>query len=211
MLQRSRQDKVAYGGGTMKLMSVERLPDWGIPPQEGFVAEDLDRLPGLPPPTEMIDGSLVFVSPQALFHMSMITLLQHALRIAAPAQFKVRREMTVPLGARQRPEPDLMITRKAGDRGRDQPSYLPQGVVLAIEVVSPESRERDMERKPSLYANAGIPHFWLIENLDPKVVVHVHELVPETLTYKLTGSYHDRLELSVPFPIDIDLTKIDEF
>ncbi len=42
------------------------LPDmpkkrpWYVPPEEGFHAEDLDRIPELPPHTELIDGSLVF-------------------------------------------------------------------------------------------------------------------------------------------------------
>lgn len=195
----------------MSLMSVEPLPDWAIPPYEGFVAEDLDRLPGLPPHTELIDGTLVFVSPQALFHMNMISLLQYALRALAPAGFKVRREMTVNLGPRQRPEPDLIVTRSAGDRDRRQTSFQPEDVLLAIEVVSPESEERDKNRKPSLYAEAGIPHFWLIEDAEPSPVVHVYELIPDARTYKLTGTYRKRLELSVPFPIDIDLTKVDDF
>ncbi|HEV2633692.1 MAG TPA: Uma2 family endonuclease [Actinocrinis sp.] len=192
-------------------MSVEPFPTWLVPPHKGFVAEDLDRLPGLPPHTEMIDGSLVLVTPQALFHMSMISLLEYALRTAASAEFRVRREMTVTLAPRQRPEPDLMITRATGDRGFDQTDYRPEDVALVIEVVSPESRERDKNRKPSLYAEAGILHFWLVEKIEGKAAVSVYELVPDTQAYKLTGTYHDRLELTMPFPIDIDLTKIDRF
>ena len=48
---------------------------WYIPPEEGFHAEDLDHIPELPPHSELIDGSLVFVSPQANFHMLTISLL----------------------------------------------------------------------------------------------------------------------------------------
>lgn len=29
---------------------------WPIPPTEGWTADDLDRIPGLPPHTELIDG-----------------------------------------------------------------------------------------------------------------------------------------------------------
>lgn len=35
---------------------------WPVPPEGGWKADDLDRLPDLPPHTELIDGSLVFVS-----------------------------------------------------------------------------------------------------------------------------------------------------
>lgn len=194
----------------MSLMGVAPLPDWAIPPQEGFYAGDLDRIPDLPPHTELIDGSLIFVSPQALFHMSMISLLEHALRIAAPGKFRVRREMTVTLGPRQRPEPDLMIVKLTDKSHPDLTSYAPEDVVLVVEVISPESRERDKKRKPSLYAEAGIPHFWQIENVEGTGVVRVFELNPAVGLYHLTGIYHKRLELAAPFPIDIDLTKIDE-
>lgn len=40
-------------------MSVEPGYEWPRPPEGGYVAEDLDRLPNLPPHTELIDGSLV--------------------------------------------------------------------------------------------------------------------------------------------------------
>lgn len=38
-----------------------------IPPEDGYFAEDLDLIPDLPPHTELIDGSLVIVSPQVVF------------------------------------------------------------------------------------------------------------------------------------------------
>ncbi|MEW2387318.1 hypothetical protein AB0933_03030 [Streptomyces venezuelae] len=41
-------------------------PTWPVPPKGGWTADDLDRLPNLPPHTELIDGSLVFVSPQTI-------------------------------------------------------------------------------------------------------------------------------------------------
>lgn len=44
-------------------------PRWAVPPEGGWTADDLDTLPNLPPHTELIDGSLVFVGPQTLFHM----------------------------------------------------------------------------------------------------------------------------------------------
>ena len=53
------------------LMSVDPEapePSWPVPPVGGWTADDLDRLPNLPPHTELIDGSLVFVSPQT--HLS---------------------------------------------------------------------------------------------------------------------------------------------
>ncbi|MEU0502106.1 Uma2 family endonuclease [Nocardia sp. NPDC005998] len=190
-------------------MTVEPFPQWLRPPPGGFVAEDLDRLTDLPPHSELIDGSLVFRSPQAEIHMLVITLLEFALRRLAPAHLRVRREMTVTLGRDQRPEPDIVVVHADRDGGLELTTYQVDDVVLAVEVVSAESRTRDRERKPQLYARAGITHFWRVENVDGRPVVYVYELDPATKTYTLTGIHHERLRLSVPFDIDVDLTDID--
>lgn len=186
------------------------LPDWVFPPPGGFVAEDLDRIPDLPAHTELIDGSLVFVSPQRDFHTSAIFLLQVGLFRVLPAGYRIRREMSVRLNEHQRPEPDISIIRAEAVHGRHQTFYEAADVLLVVEVVSPESKVRDYKRKPELYAEAGIPHFWCIEDQSHQTVVHVYELDPVTKAYGLAGIYRDRLKLSVPFDIDIDLTEIDK-
>ncbi|GAA3429302.1 Uma2 family endonuclease [Streptosporangium nondiastaticum] len=190
-------------------MTDSSLPDWAFPPPGGFTAEDLDRIPQLPEHTELIDGSLVFVSPQASFHMRAITLLESGLRQHAPREFRVRREMSVVLGAEQRPEPDISVIRASAEQSPEQTFYRGEDVVLVAEVVSPESKERDRKRKPSLYAEAGIRHFWLVENDAGRPVVHTYELDHVTGAYVVTGVHHDRLKLSSPFEVDIDLTEID--
>lgn len=38
-------------------------PNWPTPPTGGWTADDLDRIPNLPPHTELIDASLVFAAP----------------------------------------------------------------------------------------------------------------------------------------------------
>lgn len=189
-------------------MSTSTLPDWLQPPVDGFTADDLDRIPELPPHTELIDGSLVFVSPQKSFHSVVVDLLVSALRLVMPEELRVRREMSVVLGRRQRPEPDLVVVLAAATGG-EETSYAPGVVRLAVEVVSPESEERDRDRKPQLYARAGIPHFWRVEEDGGHPVVYVYELDPATGGYVANGVHHDRLNVSVPCPIDIDLTQID--
>ncbi|WP_432934524.1 Uma2 family endonuclease [Microbispora sp. CA-135349] len=166
-------------------------------------------MPQLPAHTELIDGSLVFVSPQASFHSLMLFLLERDLRRFCPAHLRVRREMSVVLGLRQRPEPDLVILRAEAVQGPSETSYEAGDVLLVVEVVSPDSEERDRKRKPQLYAEAGIAHFWRIENQAGRPTVYVYELDPATTAYALTGIHHDRLKLAVPFDVDIDLTEID--
>jgi Uma2 family endonuclease len=183
---------------------------WFVPPAEGFTADDLDRIPELPRHTELIDGSLVFVSPQASFHALSMDALVYGMRRTIPSDLRVRREMTVTLARRQRPEPDVMVVWAESTTGLGQTGFRAADVVLVVEVVSPDSEVRDRERKPQLYAAAGIPHFWRVENTGGRPTVYVYELDPATKAYTLTGIHHDLLKLTVPFDIDIDLTEIDE-
>lgn len=116
--------------------------------------------------------------------------------------------MSVVLGHDQRPEPDLVVLKAEALGSGRETFYKAQDVVLAVEVVSPESRSRDRERKPALYAAAGIPHFWRVEDDGGEPVVYVYERDPATRAYALTGIHHDRLKLTVPFDLDVDLSRI---
>jgi Uma2 family endonuclease len=192
-------------------MTAEPLPAWAIPPSAGFTADDLDRIPDLPPHTELIDGSLIFVSAQRSFHALVLFVLEAGLHAQVPETFRVRREMTVTLNRRNRPEPDLMVIRAdAVTEEADESGYGAEDAHLVVEVVSPESEERDRKRKPQLYAEAGIRHFWRVERgKGRRPVVYVYELDPVANTYVATGIHHDRLTLTEPFPLDIDLTAVD--
>ncbi|GGO88772.1 Uma2 family endonuclease [Wenjunlia tyrosinilytica] len=192
-------------------MTAAPLPDWLIPPSGGYTADDLDRLPDLPPHTELIDGSLVFVSPRKSFHTLAMFLLESRLRTQVPETLRVRREMSVTLGKRNRPEPDVSVVRaEAVSEAADETGYLAEDVVLVVEVVSPESEERDRDAKPRKYAAAGIQHYWRVEKGEGRLpVVYVYELDPATGAYIGTGIFHERLKLTVPFTIDIDLTEIE--
>lgn len=108
------------------------------------------------------------------------------------------------LGPRQRPEPDLIVIRADAEIDAHATSYPAAAVVLAVEVVSPESEIRDRERKPQLYAAAGIPHFWRLEN----TILYAYELDPATKRYGPVGIFHDRAALKLPFEVEIDLTEL---
>jgi len=183
-------------------------PRWVVP-EGGLTASDLDRLPGLPPHTELIDGGLFFMSPQRLFHMLVIKLLDVALNAARPSGYRVRTQMSVTLGPSHRLEPDLVVVSASAETGMGQTWYPAESVLLAVEVVSPDSQERDRKRKPQLYAEAGIRHFWRVEENDGLPVVYVYELDQAgTPSYTPTGIFHDRLKLTVPYEIDVDLNGI---
>ncbi|MDQ8702425.1 Uma2 family endonuclease [Streptomyces sp. LHD-70] len=181
------------------------LPDWMYPPRpSGWEADDLDHLPQAPRHTELIDGALIFMmSPQRSWHARLVENLTFALRQAAPDGFDTAREMTIRLDKKSRPEPDVLVAAAAYEP--DRTSYLPEEVALVVEVVSEESADRDRNTKPFKYAQAGIPHFWRVEDEDGEPAVHVYELDQVTHSYVPTGIHRGRLKTTVPFVMDIDL------
>lgn len=200
-------------------MTAEALPDsphrqpdgsrWPVPPTDGYTVDEFFTL-DLPPHAELIDGSLVFVSPQRKFHTLAMYLLEQGLRIHVPDDLRVRREMAVVLGKRNAPEPDLVVVTAEADGDQCQTRYQAADVLLAVEVVSPDSEDRDRDTKPRKYAGAGIQNFWLVEMAEnSRPVIWTYELDPVNKKYISTGVHRDRLKLSVPYDIDIDLTAID--
>jgi Uma2 family endonuclease len=180
------------------------------------MAEDLDHL-GTDGPygeldllkrIELVDGTLVVMSPQSAWHRAVINLVVQALEAQSPPSLAVTSEMDVKLGPRQRPVPDVLVITAAAAADLTRTFYDPAEVRLVAEVVSEESVVRDRERKPQLYARSGIPCFWRIENVDGRAVAYTFELEPATVTYAPTGIFHGRIKADVPFAIDVDLAAI---
>lgn len=184
------------------------LPDWLYPPREsGWEADDLDRVPELPRHTELIDGSLVLMmSPQRSWHDRVVRRLTAALEERVPGGWTVEAQMTVRLDDKNRPEPDVIVA--AVEYDPDRTRFLPGEVVLAVEVVSEESRSRDRETKPFKYARAGIRHFWRVEDERGLPVVHSYELDDTTRAYVATGIHRGHMKTGVPFTLDVDLDRL---
>lgn len=183
-------------------------PVWPVPPEGGWTADDLDRLPNLPPHTELIDGSLVFVSPQTAFHLRAVDFFNWQLQSLAPEEYEVFREFTIDIDVQNRPEPDVVVVRADAVQGLAQTRLPARAVVLAIEVVSEDSISRDRETKPLKYARAGIPYYWRVENERGQAAVHTFELEPTVGTYASTGIFREEMKLAAPFPAHLDLTGI---
>jgi Uma2 family endonuclease len=181
------------------------VPEWMRPPRvEGWFADDLDHLPEAPRHTELIDGALVFMmSPQRNWHARIVTAMVLALTEQLPTGIEAEREMTIRLDKRNRPEPDLLVTTAPYDP--DRTFFMPDQVLLVVEVVSPESAHRDRTVKLSKYAGAGIPHYWRVEEEDGLPVVHAYELDDPTSRYAPTGIHRHELRSSKPFAVKLDL------
>ncbi|WP_405088179.1 Uma2 family endonuclease [Microbispora sp. NBC_01389] len=192
------------------------LEYWPAPPPWGWTADDLDHLPSegldgepdLFTHVELIDGALVFAAPQRRLHQLLVRGLTERLDAQAPAAMTAVHRMDVKLGDRTRPCPDVMLIDAEAGADMSRTFYAAREVHLVVEIVSPESVERDRKLKPGRYAEAGIPHFWRVEEHDGRPVVYVYERDPATGAYTPTGIHHGRLAVQVPFPIEVDLDQL---
>ncbi|AEV88565.1 hypothetical protein ACWT_7555 [Actinoplanes sp. SE50] len=184
------------------------VPEWMRPPRpEGWLADDLDHLPEVPRHTELIDGALVFMmSPQRIWHARLITALVNVLSDQTPAGIGAEREITIRLDELNRPEPDILIT--TGPYDWNSTFLTPDQVLLVGEVVSPESAYRDRTVKLRKYAEAGIAHYWLVEEEDGSPVVYAYDRDNATGLYALTEVHRHKLHTMAPFPITLDLDRL---
>ncbi|MFI1755681.1 Uma2 family endonuclease [Streptomyces sp. NPDC020571] len=183
-------------------------PDWPVPPDGGWTAEDLDRLPGLHQHTQLIDAQLVFPCPQTAFHERATSFFGQQLSLAVVPGLDILCRFSVDVDRQNRLEPDVIVLREEALTSLDQTRVPAAAVVLAVEVTSQDSLSRDRETKPLKYARAGIAHYWRVENEKGLAVVHAFELEPTTGAYTSVGIFRERMKVSAPFPMDLDLTAV---
>ena len=115
---------------------------------------------------ELIDGLVLDMSPKTPAHERVIGWLMDRLFAGiALDRYAIRVGAPLSLGNSE-PEPDLIVI----DREAQQP-YHPATAELVIEVAV-SSRRRDLQVKPRLYANAGVPVYWVIDVDGGRAVMH---------------------------------------
>jgi Uma2 family endonuclease len=104
--------------------------------------------------------------------------------------------------------PDLAVVSRAGFERREREGGILRAseLVVAIEILSPGSVRVDRVLKNSEYADAGVPHYWLVdigENGDrPQLTAH-HLAGP--FGYVGAGSVVGVFTATAPFPVRVDL------
>lgn len=117
---------------------------------------------------ELIDGEIIDVPPQRSSHFTAVMLTQKALERYFGEGFAVRAQGPLDLGPDSQPEPDVAVV--AGGP-RDYDARHPTSAVLVVEV-SDTSLRFDRGRKKTLYAEAGIGEYWILNLVDRVLEVH---------------------------------------
>lgn len=119
-------------------------------------------------PVELLDGEIVFVSPENQLHIATTDLVVERLRRVFGRGFVVRVQHPLSIGDRSLPEPDVAVV--AG-KPRDFPQAHPTMALLVVEVAD-SSLRRDLGQKARAYARAGIADYWVADVRGR--VLHVH-------------------------------------
>lgn len=138
---------------------------------------------------------LVQLRPQLPERLEMIPDVDVDLQLTAPDQPGFSRR------------PDLVIvTRAARTRVRTEGGLIGAGeVLIVVEVVSPGSRRTDQVTKRGEYADAGIPHYWIVDLDEPVSLVDCH--LAEGFGYQDGGSITGVFTTTEPFPLRLHLDR----
>lgn len=175
----------------------------GMPASVTWTPEMVWALPEDGNRYEIFDGVLVVTPSPGLPHHEAQARLFVALRQYAerePAVFVAASPADIRLGECTMVQPDLYVVPREVARG-DFPFPL-ERVVLAIEVLSPSHRRRDLEVKRAIYARAGVPLYWVVDHKAQGVHVFAPDegpgvLVRDTLTWHPPGA---ALPFTIPVP-----------
>lgn len=104
--------------------------------------------------------------------------------------------------------PDLVVVERSAIARTEASGslLLARDVRLVVEIVSPGSKRMDNVIKHGEYADAGIPHYWIVD-LEPPLSLHVWHLAGE-FGYQDSGTFTGRVSLADPFPVDLDLDRL---
>lgn len=185
------------------------LPDWMVLSDAGITAADYEALPEeVCRRIEIVDGAIVVNAAPRRPHQRIVRRLANALESACGPELAV--DFDVDLRLRDVPllnrRPDVVVYNS----GLLSDTVLrPQHCVLLVEVMPPGSTTADQIDKPGEYAAAGVAHFWRIEQSDDgALTVFRYRLDPTTRTYASAGISTDKLAVSDPFSVSVDLADL---
>lgn len=104
--------------------------------------------------------------------------------------------------------PDLVVVRReALARLEAEGGIVRAGEAeLAVEIVSPSTRRADTVVKHGEYADAGIPHYWIVDISDGVSLTACH--LAGEFGYAEAPAVRGRCHLDRPFPVHLDLDSL---
>ena len=120
--------------------------------------------------TELVAGDIYYMSPQFRPHGFAKDELAYRLRRALETMgsaIHVATEQSVDFDANSQPMPDIILTNEPRGEGA-----IPASSVLLIVEVSASTLDFDLGVKAGLYAEAGVPEYWVVDLNENRVLMH---------------------------------------
>ena len=130
---------------------------------------------------ELVDGQLIEMPPASFLHSDIIDFIADCFKAIAreyKLDIKVKTgDVGVRTGMNSSRIPDVSVIDGQVWKSyrRDKSAVIEDGVMLAVEVVSPGSEQisRDYTEKVTEYQNTGIPEYWIVDPIEQKITVLV--------------------------------------
>ena len=173
------------------------LPLW-----RGLTWKDLEAIPDEEYwRYELVDGSLLVSTSRDRIHQVCVANLGILLDGARPNELEL---LMMPFPFAPRPgfvlQPDLQVL----DPNRSEDNRTIAAPLLVVEVMSPATRMRDRVLKRAVYAEHGVPSYWIMDVTDPaRPSLLVLELVDGD--YEVVADVHGEgtATLERPFPVTV--------
>jgi len=158
------------------MLGLNELPD------RPLTVDDLRRLWSQLPENgyryELDEGVLVVFGAASNLHQLAAGRLQFALMRACPREFLVLPTPGVVMSQIQFRVPDLVVIRSE----TFDPKFSTTPPALAVEIASPSTRRYDQTRKKQVYAEFGIPDYWIVTPDAEK---------PDITAFRLDGKHYE--------------------
>ena len=116
---------------------------------------------------ELLDGAIIVTPSPGYRHQVAVVNLLVVLRAATPDHLRaVVAPLDVHLPTDDILEPDLMVISPDAIVDDKVQGGVP---LLAVEVLSPSSRRRDVGDKLTAYRDAGVPSYWVVDPINPRL------------------------------------------
>jgi Uma2 family endonuclease len=171
-----------------------------LPQREVWTVENLAELPP-DLPFELVNGRLILMSPDFV-HQDLCFRVMQALDANCPVGCSPVIDLSLDVNRYSEPRPDIVVMDTSHV---DQHPPPVEDAVLAVEVVSKDSKVRDVYDKAGMYAAAGVKHYWVIDPLGDKISLAEHVLESNPRRYAIARQTTDVLTTEEPYPITIDL------
>jgi Uma2 family endonuclease len=119
---------------------------------------------------ELIRGEIIKMTPQGRRHRAFIDNLTHLLDVGLAGRAIVSIQMPIVLSDDTEPEPDVQILRRRSVPYKDREAFA-EDALLLIEVAE-SSLAYDRSTKLRLYAEAGVPEYWVVDCVAESIEIH---------------------------------------